>query len=303
MDIRALEFTSPIFNRFFNLGDDIQTVAVSRLLPKVDGYVCREALNQVDSECIVPMNGFFMNTQNWPPSPKIRPVFFAFHVRPESVATIFSPEGIIYLKQWQPIGCRDTGTLELMHKHGIQAYYSRCVTLTLPRREETPAEGEVFLVGVSETARQALPRSLRKQAVVSDQAKVRLPITDTKIKLALAEELLSQYRQRARLVITSKIHCAMPCIAMGIPVVFLYDTTKQNDYRVSIIKDLVGINYVHEHGFAARLLNRRLSRKINWNPVALDIEPIKAEIREQFALALQRVMSANENSAEKCDAL
>ncbi len=290
MDIRVQEFTSPVFNRFFNLGDDIQSIAVSRLLPKVDGYVCREALNQVDAECVVPMNGFFMNTQNWPPSPKIRPVFFAFHVRPESVATIFSTEGVAYLKHWQPIGCRDKGTLELMHKHGIDAYYSRCVTLTLPRREKSPDKGEVFLVGVSKAAHEALPRYLRKEAVTVDQAKVRLPITDTKIKLALAEELLMQYRKRARLVVTSKIHCAMPCIAMGIPVVFLYDKAKQDDYRVSIIKDLVGINYVHEKGPAARLLNRMLSHKIDWAPAALDIEPIKAEIRDQFAAALQRVM-------------
>lgn len=294
MDIRVQEFTSPIFNRFFNLGDDIQSLAVSRLLPRVDGYVCREALNQVDSECVVPMNGFFMNTPNWPPSPKVKPVFFAFHVRPESVATIFTAQGIAYLKQWQPIGCRDKGTLELMHKHGIDAYYSRCVTLTLPRREEAPKKGEVFLVGVSETAHQALPRHLRKEAVTVDQAKIRLPITDTQIKLGLAEELLLQYRKRARLVITSKIHCAMPCIAMGIPVVFLYDKDKQDDYRVSIIKDLVGINYVHEKGPAARLLNRSLSHKINWVPAALNIEPMKAEIREQFAIALQRVLSITE---------
>ena len=253
MDIRVLEFTSPVFRRFFNLGDDIQSLAVSRLLPRVNGHVCREALNSVDTNCIVPMNGFFMNTNNWPPSPFVRPVFFAFHVRPEAVDTVFSTEGIAYLKRWQPIGCRDVGTLELMRRHGVEGYYSRCVTLTLPRRDGNPVDGEVFLVGVSDAARHALPRSLRKQAIVVDQAKVRLPITRTSLKLALAQELLDVYRQRARLVITSKIHCAMPCIAMGIPVVFLYDSAKRDDYRVKIIDDLVGIHYVHEHGILARL--------------------------------------------------
>ena len=62
MDIRVLEFTSPVFQRFFNLGDDIQSLAVSRLLPRVDGHVCREALNSVETDCIVPMNGFFKVT-------------------------------------------------------------------------------------------------------------------------------------------------------------------------------------------------------------------------------------------------
>ena len=293
MDIRVLEFTSPVFQRFFNLGDDIQTLAVSRLLPKVDGHVCREALNDLQADCIVPMNGFFMNTDNWPPAPCVRPVFFAFHVRPESVSTIFSPEGVAYLKQWQPIGCRDQGTLELMHRHGIDAYYSRCVTLTLPRREITPIDGQIFVVGVSDVARHALPRAIRKQAVTVDQAKVRLPITNTSLKLALAQDLLDFYRNRARLVITSKIHCAMPCIAMGIPVVFLYDAEKRDDYRVKIINDLVGINYVHERGLAAKFLNRTLSSSIDWSPAALDIEDIKTEIRNQFSMALQRVINLN----------
>jgi len=294
--MRVLEFTSPVFQRFFNLGDDIQTLAMSRLLPHVDGHVCREALSLVDSECVVPINGFFMNTENWPPSPKVKPVFFAFHVRPESVGTIFSTEGVAYLKRWQPIGCRDLGTLELMRNHGIEAYYSRCVTLTLPRRQSAPAKGEVFLVGISATARQAIPADLRKQAVTVDQAKVRLPINNTAIKLALAEELLVQYRDRARLVITSKIHCALPCIAMGIPVVFLYDNAKQQDYRVSLIKDLVGINYIYERGLFARFLNRWRSRSIDWSPASLDIEQMKISIREQFSSALQRVVSLSKNA-------
>ena len=293
MDIRVLEFTSPVFQRFFNLGDDIQSLAVSRLLPRVDGHVCREALNSVETDCIVPMNGFFMNTNNWPPSPSVRPVFFAFHVRPEAVDTVFSVEGIAYLKRWQPIGCRDVGTLELMRRHSIEAYYSRCVTLTLPRRESEPADGEVFLVGVSNAAKQALPREIRKQAVTVDQAKVRLPIISTSLELALAQELLGVYRKRARLVITSKIHCAMPCIAMGIPVVFLYDAAKRDDYRVKIINDLVGIHYVHEKGVSARMRNRALSGRIDWSPVALDIEVMKADIRQQFSAALERVMGAS----------
>jgi len=124
---------------------------------------------------------------------------------------------------------------------------------------------------------------------VVDQAKLRLPIDNTDIKLAMAEELLKQYRDRARLVITSKIHCAMPCIAMGIPVVFLYDTDKQNDYRVKIINDLVGVNYVHKSGWLAKLKNIKLCKQINWSPKPLDIESMKQEIREGFAQAFNRI--------------
>ena len=297
MTIKVLEFTSPVFNRFFNLGDDIQSLAVSRLLPAVDGYVCRESLDTVTTPCTVPMNGFFMNTDHWPPAAPVIPVFFAFHVQPSVEKVVFSPAGIEYLKRWQPIGCRDQGTLALMQKYGIDAFYSRCVTLTLPKRERAPEQGEVFLVGVKEAAQHVLPRALRKEAVVVDQAKVRLPITDTALKLALAENLLSAYRDRARLVITSKIHCAMPCIAMGIPVIFLYDTAKQDDYRVKIINDLVGIHYVHMQGPFARLRNKALTNDIDWSPQPLDIEPLKEDIRSRFVESFERARSLADKAA------
>lgn len=287
--ILALEYTGSIFERFFNLGDDIQTLAVSRLLPRVDGYVSREALDQVTEPCIVPMNGFFMNTPHWPPSPAVTPVFFAFHVTPQAQKVVCTPENIAYLKQWEPIGCRDKGTMEALARHGVEVFYSRCVTLTLPRRTQEPADGgQVFISGLGPDARAVIPRAIRKQAITVDQAKVRLPITNTQLKLGLAADLLEQYKTRARLVITSKIHCAMPCIAMGIPVVFIYDEAKKDDYRVKIIEDLVGINYVSENKPYSRLRNKILSRRINWNPVAPDIEDMKHEVREGFEKAFER---------------
>lgn len=287
--ICLLEYTGTVFERFVNLGDDIQTLAVSRLVPRVDGYVSREALNQVTQPCVVPLNGFFMNTGNWPPAPGVRPVFFAFHISPPAQAVICSAEGIDYLKRWQPIGCRDRGTQALLESHGVEAYYSRCVTLTLPRREQPPEDGEVFLVGLSDAARRTVPASIRKRAVVVDQAKLRLPIGNTRLRLELAGELLDQYRRRARLVVTSKIHCAMPCIAMGIPVVFLYDAARRDDYRVKIIEDLVGIHYVHDSGPLASLRNMRKGRKIDWSPEPLDIEALKVEIAAAFSRAFARV--------------
>lgn len=287
--ICLLEYRGELFADSFNLGDDIQTLAVSRLLPRVDGYVCREALSEVLQPCTVPLNGYFLNSSNWPPSPAIRPVFFAFHAAREGRAVLCSPQGIEYLKRWQPIGCRDRGTQELLAAHGVDAYYSRCLSLTLPRRKEVPKNGQVFLVGLSRAERRAVPKAIRKGSVTVEQARVRLPVDNTELKLALASELLEQYRQRARLVVTSKIHCAMPCIAMGIPVVFLYDEKRRDDYRVHLIEELIGIHYIRRKGLLAPLLNRWRGRSINWSPLAPDIETLKQEITESFTQAFARV--------------
>ncbi len=288
--ICVLEYTGKHFERSFNLGDDIQTLAVSRLLPRVDGYVCREALNQIKEPCTVPLNGFFMNTENWPPSPMVKPIFFSFHMTPETEKVVCSDSGIAYLKRWQPIGCRDKGTMEILARYGVEAYYSRCVTLTLPRRKDVPKDGQVFIVGISKKARYAVPKAIRRQAITVDQARIRLPITNTQLKLALAEELLAQYRDRAKLVITSKIHCAMPCIAMGIPVIFLYDSAKRDDYRVKIISDLIEINYVKTSGILAPVINAKLAQKINWSPASIELEALKAEISQNFQAAFERIV-------------
>ena len=39
-------------------------------------------------------------------------------------------------------------------------------------------------------------------------------------KFVMAEEILKKYA-RAKLVITSRIHCALPCLAMGTPVIYI----------------------------------------------------------------------------------
>ncbi len=258
MNIYTIEYSGKSFEDWANLGDDIQSLAAKKLLPRVDGGVSRERLRSPGAPGVISMNGYFLGQCDWPPSPDLQPFFFAFHVTPGSVAKVCSPEGIAYLKQHEPIGCRDQGTMHLLQKHGVKAFYSKCVTLTLPRRDKAPQNGRIYMVGLSKGAVAAVPKRIRRQAVLVDQAKLRLPDIRPSLKEELSQHLLDTYSKTAALVITSKIHCAMPCIAMGIPVVFLYDKSKQDDYRVNIIKDLVGIQYVGEGRLDKWLLKGKL---------------------------------------------
>ena len=292
MKIYVLEYQGGRFDRTFNLGDQIQSIAASRLLPRVDGFLPRDELHTVQEPCIVSMNGFFMGSINWPPSPLIEGVFFAFHVAPAWEHVVCSPAGIEYLRKHQPIGCRDRGTVEILCKHGIEAYYSKCVTLTLERRSAPPQDGKVFIVGgVEDKFASVIPKSIRKNAIFVNQAKVRLPYVSSAMKQSLAAHLLDTYREKASLVITSKIHCAMPCLAMGIPVVFLYGAHKKNDYRVHVVKDFVDINYVNRSSLAGRLFNRNLSSRINWEPDAVNFEAEKANIRAGYSAVFERAQS------------
>jgi len=287
MKIYALKYEGCSFLQSFNIGDDIQSIAAARLLPRIDGYLARDHLDKVTEPCIVSMNGFFMGEPNWPPAKCVIPIFFAFHISPSWEKTICSPDGVRYLKEHQPIGCRDRGTVEVLQKYGVEAYYSGCVTLTFDRREEAPKEGHVFIVGgVNKGFIEAIPRALTKNAFLVNQSKVELPYLPAITKQQIAGQLLDTYRRHAKLVITSKIHCAMPCMAMGIPVVFLYNKRKINDYRIEIIGDYLPINYVGESFVYRNFLNKITRDRINWNPNPVDIEYRKNEIREGYQTAL-----------------
>lgn len=288
MKICVLKYEGASFEQYCNLGDDIQSMAAARLLPRVDGYVARDHLDKVQEPCIVSMNGYFMGEANWPPSPNVVPIFFAFHIAPAWEHVVCSPKGIEYLKRHAPIGCRDRGTVAILEKHGVEAYYSGCVTLTFDRREQEPQNGQVFVVGGGSRYVGVVPRAVRKHAIHVNQARVQLPHLALDVRKQLAKHLLDTYRERASLVITSKIHCAMPCITMGVPVVFLYDKKKRDDYRVEIIRDFLPINYVGESLLDQKLMNRIASRDIDWNPAPVDIEKRKAEIKAGYSAAFAR---------------
>ena len=53
-------------------------------------------------------------------------------------------------------------------------------------------------------------------------------------KFLLAEELLRKY-STAKLVITSRIHCALPCLALGTPVIYLQGFEKEFDAFIAFI--------------------------------------------------------------------
>jgi len=175
------------------------------------------------------MNGWFSHEpQNWPPSDKVIPIFFGFHMT-EKAAEAYSRHKD-YFKRFEPIGCRDEGTAEIIRKWGVEAYVSGCATMTFPARAKSPENGVNFLVDVATVF---FDRSERKQYRRNTHMfDFKFASHETKNKLA--KELLTYYRQSAKSMITSRIHCAMPCFAMGIPVIYC----GVKEYRTSIIESI-----------------------------------------------------------------
>lgn len=215
-----------------NIGDDIQSYASMRFMPSVDYVIDRESMDSFESNgerVKAIMNGWYMyNKSNWPPSESIDPLWVSVHISKNDYFGIgerfLDGIGGEYLKYYAPIGARDVSTLELLKKKGIPAYLSGCLTLTLPKVTETEKTDEVILVDVDPESEQVIRAAYPHQNYVKithavDAASYReLSLQE---RFSGVEVLLKRY-QNAKCVITSRLHCALPCLALETPVLLIY---------------------------------------------------------------------------------
>lgn len=159
-----------------NIGDDIQTYAASKLIPKVDYIIEREKINSFKSEnnepvCVIMGAWYMWKKYNWPPSANIIPIFVGFHYTSHrtrllsffDVDTKFlNGMGREYLKAYEPIGCRDTHTMNLLSEKGIKVEFSGCVTLTLPKQNKIEKKQKyICLVDLAEDVERSIKEKLK----------------------------------------------------------------------------------------------------------------------------------------------
>ena len=132
-----------------NIGDYIQTKAVIDILNTQNIKILdREKLNNYKGNRIKTIvNGWFMESpENWPPSKNIYPLFISFHINPSVKDTFTNQDSINYFKKYEPIGCRDYYTRDLLLEHGIKAYFSSCVTLGIDRKKYLKKQPDGIIV-------------------------------------------------------------------------------------------------------------------------------------------------------------
>lgn len=213
-----------------NIGDSIQTVAVLQHVEQDYIIIDRDCLNEYTGEpCVVVMNGWFSHKpQNWPPSKLITPIFFGFHMTP--LAAEFYKNYKEYFKAYEPIGCRDLGTAETLRGWGVDSYVSGCATMTFSERATVPVDPKDIVVDVDPFV---FGREDRRRVLSLTQESF-IDYTSDIIRNQTASDLLKFYKENVGAVVTSRIHCAMPCFSMGIPVVYC----GVKEYRTKLIDDI-----------------------------------------------------------------
>lgn len=224
-----------------NIGDDIQTFAAARLLPEVSYFLDRESLDRFETDdgeaAAVVMSAWYMwHKWNWPPSKYVLPLFVGMHYTDNETAKqdgspvkteFLTGLGKEYMNAFSPIGCRDSFTEETFKQLGIDCYFSGCITLTLPRMPRTEDEGGYIccsdvsdeVCGRAEKLLEGTGIELRRIRHYKDY---RNSDATWEERAKNVTDLLTVY-QNAKCVITRRLHCALPCLAMGVPVLVIND--------------------------------------------------------------------------------
>mgnify|MGYP003775839523 FL=1 len=240
-----------LFANTSNLGDDVQTIAQMQYIPKGAKTIIvdRETVNEESRKCNLIMNGWWMhNDKNFPPHKNINPLYIAFHIEKKGLV---SDKAIKHYKKHQPIGCRDIHTMNLLKKKGVDAYFSGCLTLTLKNPFTNPKRDKIYIVDAHLTSKKVypwgsdhllaklIPKHIRDQAeYIEHEIPEDLDQNDMYARQKYVKEnLLNKYAQ-AKLVITSRLHCALPCVAYNTPCIALYSGIN-TDNRWGGLKDYV----------------------------------------------------------------
>jgi hypothetical protein len=236
-----------------NIGDVLQGMVAKAFLPEGCKVADREALADIDQseDALLLANGWYMHGYDkFPPPANVKPVYVSVHI---AKATFLNVKRVRdHFRQHAPIGCRDQKTLKLFLGWGIPAYYSGCLTTTTRQRApiNNSGEGEVLLVDnidtpVPENVTAKLEQLLGTKLVriSHDPENVEGNIEEYAERCEKhMDYLLSRYCN-ARLIITTKIHCALPCLGMGANVILIHHNPSETRLApVAEVMDILSYN-------------------------------------------------------------
>lgn len=212
-----------------NIGDEIQSIAAKRFLPKVDYYINRDNIDathfNANEEIKLIMNGWYIeralqdNKIHWPPkNPNINPLLTSVHVSflNGSIETFSSPQSRSFLQKYAPIGARDYATQKFLESINISSYFSGCLTLTLLPDKKIKKSDYILAVDIDSKTLQTI-KNRTTHRILSINT-VHNGSYTTEERFDLAKYWLYLY-QSAHCIITTRLHAMLPGLAFGTPVI------------------------------------------------------------------------------------
>lgn len=215
-----------------NLGDAVQSYAMLELLgpdPSVT-VVDRDSIAAFEplEPTVLLMNCWLIHRPEcFSPSRNVTPAMIGVHTSPSSSGYTRYPPFIDVLRespsvqnvfrQAAPVGARDLYTLGVLQEVGIDSYFAGCPTLTL-RPKGLESDGSIVAIDVPKSVCRTLERRLGRPIIRfanrSESSWMSVSALRTHVEPYL--NLL----ERAELVITTRLHAALPAQALGVHTIF-----------------------------------------------------------------------------------
>ncbi len=279
-----------------NIGDDFQAFAIEELLGKKTEKVYRDYSFRQKNEVALIANSWYMvkrplsileaklrGRNIFPPPNCVNPLYIGISIGKNAKKYMLSNKGLEHLRRHQPIGCRDTDTLELLQKYGLQSYFSGCPTMTIPNRYGARGD-KIYIVDIEKESISNNRGRIAKYAgkcpnyshLIPDEIKEKATwIThyttlgdEQAARRKKVEELIETYAT-AGLVITTRLHVALPCAALNTPCILFHEPTSR----------FSGYEFLN-------IYNLSSDNKIEWDPSKIkipDISHFQNEIKNRIA--------------------
>lgn len=285
-----------------NIGDHIMGLSTEKIYDAMGvdkslrtDILITEASAYSGEYVILPINMYLDSVGNgcmFPLSPRIIPVFLGFHMLSELGS-------LKYLGQYRnfgPFGCRDEFTMNALRRNGLEAYVTGCFSILSVDKKKMNQNKKVFFVDTPKELDEFIPDRIKIGSCilsdVFDYSDKNLTFRQAQeIGTSLARNRIRLYEEEAGLVVTSRMHCALPCISMGIPVIFVRHSIPQR-YLSAFDGRFSGIDKY------MTMYTKEDFSNINWNPPIPDISELK---EAQMKLAIEMITRAYDKYKNICD--
>lgn len=249
-----------------NIGDYIQSLAALQFLPKncFPFFVDRDNIEFYKGpKSFIIMNGWYwIKKGNRKISDRLIPIYLSLHISNKNYLDLIT---INNFKKYQPIGCRDTYTLKALQKLGIKSYFSSCLTTTLDidySVNDSERTNEIIFndykfgnnKNIDKFIKSLKAYNFNKVIYTTHNFSISLSHFD---RFKLAKNLLNKYA-RAKLVITTRIHGALPCLSFNTPVIFVNEKFDRRYPGLYELLNTVGINVHGKFYINVKLNNNNL---------------------------------------------
>ncbi len=247
--------------KYINIGDYIQSIAAEQFIKNKKNIIYLDRDNLVYNGSLIKIifNCWYKIDPPIKFPKEIKPLFISLHLN--NTKNIRFMKKI--LKKYEPIGARDIETMKALKKNGIKSYFSACLTLTLGKTFYSKIKKNIiYLVDYKFNKNILIDLEVIKilkfyqpdEIKFMHHEKISLKVPH-KQRFEMAKDYLKKYSQ-AKLIITSRLHCVLPCVGMNVPVILIVPN-KNKDNRFTGLANTF-LNFIGFYPYNNKFINEIL---------------------------------------------